>query len=166
MDPCAGWGGRLLGTLLAGRQYVGVETWDTTATSLGRVGNRVVELIGSGTYRIVNQSFQGIEPVPADLILNCPPYWTIERYTEQDVDLEEWVQSFVKPFAQKCTECSNRVVMIMQDVTVDRRVIPLVEIWSTAMQSVGYKLVETRRMVRGRFGRATRDHDKVLVWQK
>lgn len=166
LDPCAGWGGRLLGTLLAGRQYVGIEAWDATATSLGRIGNRVVELLGSGSYRIVNQPFQGIDPIPADLILTCPPYWTIERYTEQDVDLDEWVQVFVKPFAQKCAECSSRVAMIMQDVTVGRRVIPLVEIWKNAMQTVGYTLIETRQMLRGQFGRATRDHDKVMLWQK
>lgn len=167
LDPCAGWGGRLLGCLAAGRRYLGVESWSVTANALCQVSAR---LASYGGATILNQSFLDLSGVSAPMILTCPPYWDVETYEEATPkSLLDWVQDFVLPFARKCYECldaGGTLVLVMQDVTVRDKVIPLVQIWSDALSGVSLRLVETRQMKRTRFGKAKRDHDKVLIWRK
>ncbi len=168
LDPCAGWGGRLLGTLVAGRSYLGIESWSETATALHQISTRAVEMVG-GSADIRNQSFLDLDSCKAQMILTCPPYWEVEQYAEQPpVSLDSWIQDFVYPFARKCRECLDlygHLVLVMQDATVKGEVIPLVSIWSKALGESGFVLKSTREMTRRNFGKASRNHDKVLIWQ-
>jgi len=76
VDPCAGWGGRLLGVSSAGRFYYGFEPWDKTYDGL----TRIIAHFG------LNSSVQKSEfdstkaPLLCDFILTSPPYVDLEIY--------------------------------------------------------------------------------------
>lgn len=102
LDPCAGWGGRLVGTLVAGARYVGVELNRATADALAVLGDRVRGALGLPPefVRIVHgraEAFE-LEGPGADFALTSPPYWKRERYgAEPELLYEEWVADFLEP---------------------------------------------------------------------
>jgi hypothetical protein len=87
LDPCHGWGGRLIGFLLskAGR-YVGFDPSPETADGLKRmaadlnpyVPDKIVD-----TYAIPFED-STLEDETFDLALTSPPYYDLERYTGDD----------------------------------------------------------------------------------
>lgn len=98
LDPCAGWGGRLLGTTLAGRSYVGVEPEDRTYAALHRVGERLRNLLGLPLPTLHHAGIQDLDlPLGSvDFALTSPPFWTQEVYGEEGGGtLEEWVEGFL-----------------------------------------------------------------------
>jgi len=78
VDPCAGWGGRLLGTVSAKRKYIGFEPWDKTFKGLQ-------DIIGHfslhGEANIIMSAFDiGACPKKCNLIFTSPPYIDLEVY--------------------------------------------------------------------------------------
>lgn len=108
LDPCIGWGGRMLGTLAtsSATEYVGCEPDVNTF-------NALVEILRDrdpATYRrasIHNTTAEAFLPsLPAgsfDMVLTSPPYFNLELYTAgiQSVDRcktwEAWVADWLTP---------------------------------------------------------------------
>ena len=77
VDPCAGWGGRMLGVASSGRSYVGFEPWDKTCTAL----EKMASFLGIKGCSIIGQDFHPEEaPGTCDLVLTSPPYADLEEY--------------------------------------------------------------------------------------
>jgi hypothetical protein len=121
VDPCAGWGGRLLGTLCAARQglikYVGVDpekrNQEAYENLYGRVrkylrteikGDREMEIF----YRpfenwVVSKSAKKLYGT-ADLVITSPPYFSAEVYNTENAKqsanryktYEEWREKFYR----------------------------------------------------------------------
>jgi hypothetical protein len=87
VDPCAGWGGRLLGTVSANRNYCGFEPWDKTAKGL----NSIIDYYGlKDKAHIINSDFYlNTAPVACDLIMTSPPYIDLEVYGKP-MDKNQW----------------------------------------------------------------------------
>lgn len=76
VDPCAGWGGRLLGVSSSGRFYYGFEPWDKTYDGL----TRIISHFGLNSS-VQKSEFDGTKaPVLCDLIFTSPPYVDLEIY--------------------------------------------------------------------------------------
>lgn len=79
-DPCAGWGGRMLGTVAAGWNYVGCEPNKTTYNHL----MEIVEFLDIGNFvTLHNIPYEELELTTVgtvDIVLTSPPYFDLEQY--------------------------------------------------------------------------------------
>jgi hypothetical protein len=99
-DPCVGFGGRLLGAIAAGVQYLGTDVEQPTVD-----GNiRMSTVLGVST-RIVCTRAENFDPgVSLDLVFTSPPYFDLEDYGAASKEAERsyasahgWVRQFLRP---------------------------------------------------------------------
>jgi hypothetical protein len=113
-DPCAGWGGRMLGTVAAGWQYIGCEPSKETYNNL----LRVVEYLGiQSQVTLYNLPFEDLkmdELESVDIVLASPPYFNLERYSDEEdqsynkfSNFENWKVDWYIPMIEKCIKKLN-----------------------------------------------------------
>ena len=103
LDPCAGWGGRLLGTVAHGAKYIAFEPNTTTYDGLQalvkfcNIQDRV-QLICDDARNMHQYDFPQV-----DMVLTSPPYFDVEIYTKQTTQsitncntYDEWATGFLK----------------------------------------------------------------------
>jgi hypothetical protein len=116
LDPCAGWGGRLLGCLAAGAEYIGYEPDPNTAQGLRDIlaDPAIPESIRSKC--IIKEGAAPLTPQytspvtgglgghsPPDMVLTSPPYFNLELYTAGPQSINEfptwevWTEKWLKP---------------------------------------------------------------------
>lgn len=104
LDPCAGWGGRMLGAVAAGAEYVAFEP--NTETYNGLI--KLIMFLGiGGKVRIINDSaleMHNYDIGEFDLILTSPPYFDLEVYSYENTQsingcdtYKTWVDRFLYP---------------------------------------------------------------------
>ena len=80
-DPCAGWGGRMLGTVAANWYYIGCEPNTTTYNHL----LEIVEFLGISDFvTLYNVPYEDLDLSTigkVDIVLTSPPYFDLELYT-------------------------------------------------------------------------------------
>lgn len=110
LDPCAGWGGRMLGVVAAGAEYVAFEP--NTETYEGLL--KLIKLLGiEDKVRIIKDSALEMDKYDIgefDLILTSPPYFDLEVYSHEDTQsikgcdtYSMWVNNFLKPLIELST---------------------------------------------------------------
>jgi hypothetical protein len=114
LDPCIGWGGRMVGTLAVdGTIFEGCEPF--TKTYKGLVG--IAELCKISDRATLHHA--GAEVVlptlPGgvyDLVLTSPPYFTLEVYGHEETqsinkhtDWDSWVTGWLEPVIRECLRC-------------------------------------------------------------
>jgi len=103
-DPCAGWGGRMLGAVAAGAHYTAFEPNCATYNNLWKI----VKFLGlESKITLINAPAQSIsrsEFDEFDMILTSPPYFSLEVYSGEatqsyarDMTYPEWVDNFLEP---------------------------------------------------------------------
>jgi 16S rRNA G966 N2-methylase RsmD len=104
-DPCAGWGGRLLGSIAGGAEtYTAFEPNTETYEGL----SRMVQFLGlTDKVRLykdsaLNMSAYNIKNI--DVVLTSPPYFDLEVYSHEDTQsitgcssYKMWVDNFLNP---------------------------------------------------------------------
>jgi 16S rRNA G966 N2-methylase RsmD len=107
LDPCAGWGGRMLGSVAAGAEYVAFEPNTETYESL----LKLIKFLGiEDKVRIIKDSALEMDKYDIgefDLILTSPPYFDLEVYSHEDTQsikgcdtYSMWVNNFLKPLIE------------------------------------------------------------------
>ena len=91
-DPCAGWGGRMLGAYMLGMKYVAIDANRVLVDELNALAEYMkydVEIVyGDSSDRdCVMDLMAGRK---ADLSFTCPPYWNEEHYSD---DPFQWYNS-------------------------------------------------------------------------
>ena len=110
LDPCAGWGGRMLGSVAAGAEYVAFEPNSETYEGL----LKLIKLLGiEDKVRIIKDSALEMDKYDIgefDLILTSPPYFDLEVYSHEDTQsikgcdtYSMWVNNFLKPLIELST---------------------------------------------------------------
>jgi len=110
LDPCAGWGGRLLGIVSARADYIAFEPNSETYDNLIElveflnIKNKVT-LIKDSALNMNNYDIGEV-----DLVLTSPPYFDLEVYSHEDTQsihsistYSEWVDKFLKPLIELST---------------------------------------------------------------
>jgi len=106
LDFCAGFGGRLLGTLTLKRHYVGVDPCSLQTRGLRNMIESLKN-VAIGTAEIhENSAEEFLEIMPAksvDLVFSSPPYYDTEIYSEELTQsvrryrtYHEWLESFLQ----------------------------------------------------------------------
>jgi len=112
LDPCAGWGGRLLGTLCSQRavHYEGVDASLATVRGLRRFGHKLEENEQvRATCAVSHAAFEDWEPTGRfDLVFTSPPYFDAEWYSNDSgqsavryATYSEWLESFLRVLVEK-----------------------------------------------------------------
>jgi len=109
LDPCAGWGGRMLGALAAGATYVGYEPCLKTVQGLHGILEDLPEEIRPGATIIPKPAEEGILDLEEfDMVLTSPPYYNLENYSTEStqsitgLSWEEWLDGWLDPVIQMC----------------------------------------------------------------
>lgn len=117
LDPCAGYGGRLLGVMASARdaRYLG---FDITPESVDG-GNNLASSLGCSSRASVTLGAVEFTAYPqADLVLTSPPYFDAESYgPEADAALAEhsglsgWLGGFLRPLIRKSLEAAPQLLL-------------------------------------------------------
>lgn len=183
-DPCSGYGGRLLGALASGMNYIGTDVDMETVE-----GNRNLyadlqrlDLVGSLEAKIVHQraeTFDGPFQQPLDLVFTSPPYFDREQYSmgkgqsylNYGDTAEDWIEGFLKPiFLTAMTHLEDDeghlVINIadLNDGNKAKKTVPLVKLTVDCATSIGFKHVDTLKMPLSNL--SSRGYEPVLVFKK
>lgn len=108
LDPCAGWGGRMIGALLNDvEEYVGIDP----SPDSNRGNNILLDHIGKYQDTKVTLIQKPYEEVTEDLglfdmAITSPPYFDVEIYegdktsTTKFPEYDKWVEGFLKPLIE------------------------------------------------------------------
>lgn len=103
LDPCAGWGGRMLGAVSYGAQYIAFEPNTTTYNNLLSMANFLgiqnkVTLICDDARNMKQYNLPKV-----DLVLTSPPYFDLEVYTHEQTQsitntstYQDWADGFLR----------------------------------------------------------------------
>lgn len=95
LDPCCGFGGRMLGAVASGAKYIGFEPNKETYDNLMRLAQFLkiedkIEIYNTGAENMLDYDFEQV-----DLILTSPPYFDVEIYCEEDSQSYHGYSSYV-----------------------------------------------------------------------
>lgn len=154
LDPCIGWGGRMLGTLCLGNKYVGCEPDHNTFEKLQQILNH--ESIPSDIKplaHIINKPFEFAKDDindMFDMVLTSPPYYNLELYTNglQSVNTYPSWDEWIKWYENMILFCLSRLnqngtsCWSVKDFKTDKKY-PLATLTIKIHQDNGWKLIET-----------------------
>ena len=105
LDPCHGWGGRLVGALLADvDEYVGVDPSPDAHAGVSKIYEAFKEYQDT-KVTLIQKPFEDCKWKNGefDFALTCPPYFDVEKYEGEDTStnrypkFEQWCKSFYEP---------------------------------------------------------------------
>lgn len=108
LDPCHGWGGRLVGALLAGvKKYTGVDPSPEAHAGVSRIKDAYLPYCHDTTEEVnlIEECFENctFKEESFDFALTSPPYFDVEQYHgekqahSQYPQYELWREKFYKP---------------------------------------------------------------------
>jgi len=115
LDPCCGWGGRMLGVVASGANYIGFETNLETYNNLISL-TKFLNIQNKVTlYNQGAETMDEVLPFKVDLILTSPPYFNLEIYSDSMNQSENmyknyeswkdlWLTEVIKKSINKLTE--------------------------------------------------------------
>lgn len=103
LDPCAGWGGRMLGVVSSGAKYIAFEPNTETYRNI----SSLIEFLDiSDKVNIINDDVLNIGryDIPkVNMVITSPPYFDLEVYCNEDSqsitnysNYESWSESFLR----------------------------------------------------------------------
>lgn len=115
LDPCSGWGDRLLGAQAAGvEKYIGFdpnyalrpgysEIMNVCNVYPDEVSDNLIKFTNS--YEIHSLPFENnmLENDSVDFIFTSPPFFDYEIYSDTNPRYKDWIEDFYKPFFINCS---------------------------------------------------------------
>lgn len=119
LDPCAGWGGRMIGVVSVGGYYHAFEPSTKTYEGLLKLGSFLQEFETGFTFKIENIPFEdAIIDEKYDFALTSPPYYDTEIYSDEETNscnrydtFEKWTEGFYLPMLDKTVKASEDFVI-------------------------------------------------------
>ena len=162
LDPCCGWGGRMLGTLAASKDtvYVACEPDPNTFKGLkGILEDTALPLTVRSRATILEKPAElGLIDIGAmekfDLVLTSPPYFNLELYTAGDQSTlayktwEDWTEKWLKPVILGCLASLKEggvSCWSVKDFKSDKKY-PLAEVTKKIHKDAGWTLIKTVTM--------------------
>lgn len=108
LDPCAGWGGRMLGSVASGKKYIGFEPCHETYENLKRLqsflGLQNITLYNDVAENMNNYDFENV-----DIVLTSPPYFNLEIYSLEGSETKyanynEWLSMWLQPLIKQAID--------------------------------------------------------------
>lgn len=154
LDPCIGWGGRMIGVLAAGAEYIGCEPDPNTFKGLQGI------LSDIGKTAVINPCpaetyIPTLPDASVDMILTSPPYFSLEMYTAGDQSVkasmswETWVATWLRPLVHECLRClrsQGKSCWSVKNFKIGSRVYPLADVIRDIHLEHGFVLLESFTM--------------------
>ena len=110
LDPCAGWGGRMLGALAAGATYTGCEPCTKTVNGLYNILSELPKDVAQRCTLIHAAAETGLlNLLYYDMVLTSPPYYNLEDYSDENSQSmkkyptwERWLTEWLDPVIGAC----------------------------------------------------------------
>lgn len=106
LDPCAGWGGRMIGAAsILNTTYVCYEPCTQTFNGLCKLGAWLKELQPTFNFKIYNLPYEDASDLQKfDIALTSPPYYDTEHYSDEETNslnrydsFDAWIDGFYRP---------------------------------------------------------------------
>lgn len=94
LDPCAGWGGRMLGTVSTGKKYIAFEPNTQTYNNLLNLAEFLNIKDKVEIYNIGAEHMNDFIKEKVDIILTSPPYFNLEIYSAEKTQSENQHSSY------------------------------------------------------------------------
>lgn len=111
LDPCCGWGGRMMGSVAAGANYIGFEPNTVTYGNLIKMADHLGISNFVTIYNDVAENMNKYDFPKANLILTSPPYYNLEIYSDEQTQsvknnqtYPQWLDQFLSPVINNCIE--------------------------------------------------------------
>lgn len=111
LDPCCGWGGRMIGcSSIQNTLYTGCEPSTRTYTGLLNLSEWLQKLQPKFYANVYNMPFEESDFAEKsfDMALTSPPYYDTEHYSDESTNslnkfntFESWIEGFYKPLILK-----------------------------------------------------------------
>ena len=117
LDPCAGWGGRMIGAASLGAYYEGWEPSTRTFDGLNRLGTWLKKFETGFDFKLHCQPFEDAHVKGKfDLAYTSPPYYDTEHYAPDEATnsmnryktFDAWLEGFYLPMVDKALRASGR----------------------------------------------------------
>lgn len=126
LDPCHGWGGRLVGFMLsrAGR-YVGIDPAPHSPNLREMFEDLSQYLPEPKRCKLINKPFEDVELTPEsyDFAMTSPPYFNLEKYHGEEsswrryTTLEDWYSKFYRTLIYNVAEALKPGAALALQVT-------------------------------------------------
>lgn len=166
LDPCHGWGGRLVGAMLADvEEYVGVDPSPDAHAGVIKIYEAFKEYQDTN-ITLIQKPFEDCEWKDGefDFALTCPPYFDVEKYSGEDTSsnrypkFEQWCNSFYEPLIV------NTMNALKEDgvfaLIVGSQLYPLADKAKEICASHGYKIQSCDNKILGNNMHGT-DEEKI-----
>lgn len=110
LDPCHGWGGRLVGALLVdANSYTGIDPSDDASCGVNKIANAYKDYAPDTNVRLIKACFEDVDldAEAYDIALTSPPYFDVEQYNGENQShvkfpkYDLWVNGFYRPLIEK-----------------------------------------------------------------
>jgi len=110
LDPCAGWGGRMIGASVVCDAYHCFEPATKTYRGLKRLSKFIKSMNADFSAEIHNLPFEEseLEDEYYDVALTSPPYYNTEHYSDEETNslnryktFDDWCEGFYYPLIEK-----------------------------------------------------------------
>ena len=151
LDPCHGWGGRLVGALLADvDSYTGVDPSDEASAGVHKIAEAYHEYAPDTEVTLLKMPFEdtAFEAGAYDIAITSPPYFDVEQYHgEQQSHVrypkyDLWLDGFYRQLISKVYDyLRDGGTFILQ---VGSQSYPLLEDGKKIAAEVGFRLLDVR----------------------
>lgn len=157
LDYSAGFGGRLMGCLCAGKRlkYIGFEPNTNTSKELVNLGNKIKTYIGKeNDFSIITDISENIDKYleceSIDFAFSCPPYFKYEEYCNESTqsivkypEYNEWLKGYVSKTVKniyKVLKKGKYFSIYLLDISIEGVKYPLVRDWIEIAENEGFYL--------------------------
>lgn len=152
-DPCAGFGGRLLGAFSENIQYIGTDVDKRTVE-----GNLALAAkIGFQKAYLFCQPAEEFQPGQhLDLVFTSPPYFDREKYSNESTQsykrfptIKQWLEGFLQPViktAYKSLKSGGYLILNIADLKERNKTIPLVDYTKQLANMEGFVVEKILKM--------------------
>ena len=180
LDPCGGWGGRMLGAYCSDKvaRYDCVEASRWTADGLRNLSVELDRLMGKKQSSVRFGAFEdvSVEYGAYDMVFTSTPYYRKEHYSddpEQSCNryqsYDAWLDGFLRPFVEKSWRClkeGGKFIVNIDDVRIGDDVYPLKDDFVRITGQNGFRHVETMHMnYRNRYSKMAHG-EPIYVYEK
>jgi len=143
LDPCAGWGGRMLGASVVCDSYTAYEPSTKTYKGLKKLGVFIQEATPTFKFKVHNIPFEeAVLPKGFyDIAITSPPYYDTEEYSEESTNsfnkfetFEEWCEGFYLPLIKKTMRALKPTGVFI--LNIGNRKYPLTDTMMNAFEKV------------------------------
>lgn len=155
LDPCAGWGGRMIGFSTVVKEYYGFEPYTKTYNGLNKLGDWIKERNERFNFKINNLPFEDalLENESFDFAFTSPPYYDTEKYGNEKTNsynrynsFSDWCDFFYLPMIEKTMKALKKDCSFV--LNIGSRIYPLNEVLKSNFSNK-YSIEKEKDMLQG-----------------